>query len=132
MMTLSDEIKEFIVKSLARFDTPTQVAEAVKAEFDIEVSRQHVHTYDPGGSQPPASRWCELHAVTRQKFLHDVAEIGVAHKVVRLKILDRFARRAEANNLGTLAATFLEQAAKECGGAYETRKPRVPSKNPAP
>jgi len=131
MMTLTDEIKEFIVKALARFDTPTQVVELVKANFDIEISRQHVYTYDPACSQPPAQRWRELHAATREKFLRDVAEIGVAQKAVRLRMLDRFAQRAEARYHLTDAAAFLEQAAKECGGIYEGRKPALPAKGSA-
>ena len=138
MTTLSDEIKVFIVKRLACFDTPTQVAEAVKVNFDIEVSRQLVHSYDPGCAQQPRLRWRELHAATRAKFLSEVSDISVAHKAVRLRILDGFARRAEANKLGTLCATFLEQAAKEIGGIYEKQKVAAaalidaPPKSPAP
>jgi hypothetical protein len=51
-----------------------------------------------------------------------VAEIGVAQKAVRLRWLDRMARSAETNHRPALAALFLEQAAKECGGMYESRK----------
>jgi len=122
MSTLTDEIKEFIVKGLACFDTPSQVCEAVKVNFGIAVSRQQVFAYDPAGSRPPAPRWTALHAATRERFLSDVAEIGVAQKAVRLRWLDRMAQRAEANHRPTLAALFLEQAAKECGGMYESRK----------
>jgi len=132
MSTLSDEIKEFIVKGLARFDSPTQVAEAVKAAFDVEVSRQQVHAYDPACSQPPAPRWRELHAATRQAFLSDIAEIGIAQKAVRLRMLERYALGAETQKYFTRAAAFLEQAAKECGGFYEARKASVPPKSPAP
>ena len=128
MPNLSDEIKEFIVKGLARFDSPTQVAEAVKETFEIEVSRQQVHAYDPACSQPPAPRWLELHAATRQAFLSDIAEIGIAQKAVRLRMLERYARIAERQKYFIRAAALLEQAAKECGGIYEGRKPRVPSK----
>ena len=131
MTTLTDEIKEFIVKGLACFDTPSQVAEAVKATFGIEVSRQHVHTYDPASAQPPAPRWRELHAATRQAFLDDTAEIGIAQKAVRLRTLERYVQRAEARGSFTLAAAFLEQAAKECGGVYESRKSTLPPKGPA-
>jgi hypothetical protein len=119
---LTDEIKEFIVRGLARYETPSQVAAAVKSTFGIEVSRQLVHTYNPSGSRPVAERWCELHAVTRAKFLADVSEIGVAHRVVRLRMLDHFARLAMDDNYTIKAAAFLEQAAKECGGIYENRK----------
>ena len=125
---LTDEIKAFIVKGLARYDTPSQVAEAVREQFGIAVSRQQVFAYDPAGSRPPATRWVELHAATREKFLRDLAEIGVAQKAVRLRMLDRYARRAEANNFPHQAAEFLVQAAKECGGIYESRKSAPPPK----
>ena len=121
MPTLTDEIKTFIVKGLACYDTPSQVAEAVKATFGVEVSRQQVYVYDPGCSQPPALRWRELHAATRRAFLSEVAGIGVAHKAVRLRILDRLAHRCERNSVA-LALDCLEQAAKECGGIFESRK----------
>jgi hypothetical protein len=123
MPILTDEIKAFIVKGLACFDTPSQVAEAVKATFDLEINRQQVHTYDPDCSQPPAPRWRELHAATRERFLSDAAEIGIAQKAVRLRMLERYVQRAEARSFFTQAAAFLEQAAKECGGVYESRKP---------
>jgi hypothetical protein len=83
MPTLTDEIKTFIVKGLACYDTPSQVAEAVKAEFGLEVSRQQVYVYDPGCSQPPAQRWRDLHAATRAALLRELGEIGIAHRAVR-------------------------------------------------
>jgi hypothetical protein len=125
-ISLTDEIKAFIVRGLARYETPSQVARAVNATFGIEVSRQLVYRYDPAGSKPPAERWIELHAMTRAKFLAELAEIGVAQKVVRLWTLDRFAREAEDNNEMAACAAFLEQAAKECGGIYEGRRRGAP------
>jgi hypothetical protein len=125
---LTDEIRTFIVKSLACFDTPSQVAEAVKAHFDVEISRQHVYAYDPKSSQRVGQRWKELHAATRQAYLREVAEIGIADKTVRLAMLDRMAHHALANNRTTNAAALLEQAAKECGGLYESRRAIAPQR----
>jgi len=116
---LTDEVKAFIVRGLARYETPTQVAASVKANFDIEITRRQVFAYDPAGSRPPAQRWIDLHAATRAKFMQATAEIGVAQKVVRLRMLDRFAHRADEQNYTERAARFLAQAAKECGGFYE-------------
>jgi hypothetical protein len=128
MSELSDEIKTFIVKSLACYDTPSKVAEAVYVTFDVKVTRQQVHRYDPNCAQPPTERWCALHAATRQAFLADLAEIGVAHRNVRLRMLDRMARAAEERHNLTNAASLLEQAAKECGGIYDrTRPPSAPA-----
>ncbi|WP_395023201.1 DUF2280 domain-containing protein [Dongia sp.] len=137
MAILTDEIKEFIVRGLARYDTPTQVAAAVKVHFGVEITRQQVHEYNPAGHHPPASRWCELHAVTRAKFLDDISSIGIAQKAYRLKMLDRFARRSLENGSTFHAAEFMVLAAKECGGFYDKRRAPAaakdqPPKDPAP
>ena len=124
MPVLTDEIKTFIVKGLACYDTPSQVADAVRVNFDIVVSRQQVHEYDPACLRTPALRWRELHAATRQALLREHAEIGIAHRAVRLRRLDRLASRCERNNV-TTALKCLEMAAKECGGMYEKRRPIV-------
>ena len=121
MPVLTDEIKEFIVKGLACYDTPTYVAEAVRAIYGIEVTRQQVHEYDPACVRRPAQRWCDLHAASRAQFLQDAAAIGVANKLVRLRRLDRLANRCERNS-GALALVCLREAAKECGGMYENRR----------
>ena len=133
MATLSDEVKEFIVNSLACYDTPSQVAEAVRVTFGIEITRQQVFSYDPDGSRPPASRWKELHWATRHAYLRKVAEIGIAQKTVRLAMLERMVRNAMAHGNNINAAAYLAQAAKECGGIYENRRPIVvlPVQEPA-
>jgi hypothetical protein len=53
-------------------------------------------------------------------LLREVAEIGVAHKAVRLRMLGRLAARCERNSVA-LALASLEQAAKECGGIFERK-----------
>jgi hypothetical protein len=116
---LNDEIKEFIVKRLACYETPSRVAAAVRLDFGIDIDRRRIFDYDPKGSRPPAQRWIDLHAATRARFLRDVAEIGVAQKVIRLRALDRFAEMAEDNHRHDKAAKYLEQAARECGGFYD-------------
>jgi hypothetical protein len=123
--TLTDEIRIFIVKALACFDSPSQVVDAVKTNFGVSITRQHVYCYDPRSSQRMSPRWRELHAAARQAYLREVAEIGIAHRVVRLRMLERMAQRAEDRYHQTDAAAFLEQAAKECGGIYENRRPVV-------
>jgi hypothetical protein len=119
---LTDEVKTFIVKGLARYETPTRVAASVKTHFGIEIDRRQVFAYDPAGSRRPAKRWIDLHAATRAKFSRAAGEIGVAQKIVRLRMLDRFANRADEANQMERACRILEQAAKECGGFYEKQR----------
>jgi hypothetical protein len=127
MPTLTDEMKTFIVKGLACFDTPSEVADAVSAAFGVQVTRQHVHQYDPSCAQPPAERWRALHAATRKAFLADRAEIGIAQRNFRLRMLDKMAHYALQHHLRGEVAALLEQAARECGGMYDRQRYPVPS-----
>ncbi|HVZ00265.1 MAG TPA: DUF2280 domain-containing protein [Dongiaceae bacterium] len=119
MPPITDEIKTFIVRGLASFDTPSEVVAAVKVNFGVEVSRQQVYAYDPRCAQPPAPRWRELHAATRAAFLGEIAEIGIAHKAFRLRALDRMVHYALKHHYPGRAQSLLEQAAKECAGVFE-------------
>jgi len=121
---LSDEVKTFIVQQLACFETPSEVAKAVKDEFGIEVSRQAVEAYDPAkrAGRSLSEEFRSLFAATRETFLTDTAAIGVSHKVVRLRTLARLADRAEKQGNMVLVASLLEQVAKECGDAFTNRQ----------
>jgi hypothetical protein len=123
MAILTDEMKTFIVMGLARFETPSEVAGAVRSMFGVEVTRKQVHRYDPKCYEPPAPRWRELHAATRAAFLAEIAQIGISHKVVRLKMLDEITHYAIENRYRDDVAAYVEQAAKEVGGIYERKTP---------
>jgi hypothetical protein len=123
MAKLSEEVKTAIVQRLACYDTPQQVADAVKEEFGVDIDRRQVQLYDPTRSgKKPAQKWCDLFEVTRKKFLDEVDTIPIANKAVRLRRIDRMAREAEKMRNYPLAAQLLEQAAKETGGAYTNRR----------
>ncbi|MFJ0508107.1 DUF2280 domain-containing protein, partial [Acinetobacter baumannii] len=47
MAALKEPVKIFIVQSLACRDTPQEVVENVKQEFDVEISRSQCQAYDP-------------------------------------------------------------------------------------
>ncbi|MFH4247123.1 DUF2280 domain-containing protein, partial [Acinetobacter baumannii] len=47
MASLNKKQKLFIVRSLAVFNTPQETVSLVKEEFNIDVTRQQVETYDP-------------------------------------------------------------------------------------
>ena len=122
--SLAEEVKTFIVQQLACFKTPSGVAKAVKAEFSVDVSRQAIQVYDPT-SAAGRDLGAEMKAVfesTRARFLEETADIGLAHKAVRLRMLDRMATVAEERGNMALAAQLLEQCAKEMGGAYTNRR----------
>ena len=122
MAALSEEVKTFIVQRLACFDTPTQVAVAVKEEFGLEVSRQQVHTYSPGKGRRVHEKWVELHKATRAAYLKDTAAIGISHRAHRLARRERLIDQAEHMGTVALVGQLLEQAAKEMGEAFTNRK----------
>lgn len=124
MAVLPTEIKAFIVQGLACFDTPTQVAQAVKEEFNFEVSRQQVAQHDPTkiAGRTLAQKWVTLFEDARKTFREEVAGIPIANKAVRLRALDRMMTKAESMKNMALAAQLMEQAAKEMGGAYTNRQ----------
>jgi len=121
---LSTEVKAFIVQSLACFEPPTKVIELVKAEFNVQVSRQQVSQYSPGNAMAAklSQKWIDLFQSTRARFQTEIADIPIANKAYRLRTLDRMMTKAEGMRNMALAATLIEQAAKECGDAYTNRQ----------
>lgn len=122
MAQLTEEVKTFIVQRLAMYDTPTQVAEAVKEEYGVVIPRQGVQFYDPTVGAKPAKKWVALFEATRKNFRAAVADIPIANKSVRLRRLERMAVAAEQRKNYPLAASLLEQAAKEVGEQYTNRR----------
>ena len=124
MAALDDDVKAFIVRALACFDTPETVAKAVKAEFGLDVTRQQCEAYDPNKAIAAklGEKWRVLFEETRKSFLEDTSRIGIAHRAVRLKRLERMADKAENMGAIGLAASLMEQAAKEVGEAYTNKQ----------
>ena len=91
MATLREPIKVFIVQSLACFETPQQVADAVKQEFNIEIERQQVSAYDP--TKPTgknlSKKLKDLFTRTRKDFKSNIYDIPLANKAVRLNELQK-------------------------------------------
>lgn len=124
MAALSSDIKTFIVQALACFDTPSQVAEDVKKEFGVVVSRQQVESHNPtkASSRGLAQKWVTLFEDTRKRFREEMADIPIANRAYRLRILDRMATKAEGMRNMALAAQLMEQAAKEVGDMYTNKQ----------
>lgn len=124
MAALKNEVKGFIVQALACFDTPSQVSQAVKQEFDVDVTRQQVEQHDPtkrAGSHL-ALKWQTLFHDTRKRFREETADIPIANRAFRLRALGRMAEKAESMKNMALTAQLLEQAAKEVGDVYVNRR----------
>lgn len=123
MATLTEDVKAFIVQALACFDTPTQVSEAVKEEFGLEITRQQVAAYDPTKrtTRNLAKKWREIFHATRKSFLEETAAIPIANQSFRLKALQRMYEKTSSRGNFGMAAQLIEQAAKEAGGMFVNR-----------
>lgn len=128
MAALNADVKAFIVQALACFDTPSQVAEAVRAKFDITVSRQQVETHDPTKrcGKGLAKRWADLFSEARASFQRATIDVPIAHKAYRLRVLSRLLERAECRGDLIGALKLMEQAARECGDVYVARRVAAP------
>lgn len=118
MAQLKKEVKLFIVRSLAIFNTPTETAELVYQEFGLKVTRQNCEKYDPTKrtAQNLSQELKDEFFATREEFLNTPKNIPIANKAYRLQKLQKIVDSAGKNSV--LVMNALEQAAKEVGGAF--------------
>ncbi|KVD48643.1 hypothetical protein WS61_07430 [Burkholderia sp. ABCPW 11] len=119
MAALPEPVKARIVQGLACFDSPSQVARDVLAEFGMNVTPQHCESYDPtkaAGAKVGKKRRAEFEAI-RAAFLADLGQSAMSHRAVRLRRLERLMNRAENSGNIVLTAQLIEQISRECEGA---------------
>lgn len=124
MAKLTEPIKIVIVQALACFDTPTEVAKAVKEEFGLVITRQQVAGYDPTKAtcKGMAKKLRAIFESTRAAFLEDITTIPIAQQAVRLRALQKELERAKSSGNSAMVLDVLERAAKEVGGAFTNRR----------
>ncbi|AOA58205.1 DUF2280 domain-containing protein [Acinetobacter larvae] len=118
MAALKEPVKIFIVQSLACFDTPQQVVEAVKQEYGIEITRQQVALYDPTkvAGRNLSKKLKDLFHKTRNDFKTNVFDIPLANKAVRLTELQKIYNDPKVNRI--LRTKLIRQVKDEMQG-YE-------------
>ena len=121
---LTPELRTYVVQALACFDTPSEVAKALKAEFGVTITPQSIECYDPTkrAGRNTAKKWRALFDQTRKDFLENTAQIGVAHRAVRMRKLQKQVDLNEQRGNSAMVAQLLEQAAKEMGDHYTDRR----------
>lgn len=124
MAALNDDQKLFIVQALACFDAPSQVIESVKQEFELDVSPQQLQAYNPAtkAGARMSQKLKDIFEATRKRFLAEVSDIPVANQAYRLRQLQRMVHESMRRKNIVLAASLLEQAAKESGGMFTNRR----------
>ena len=116
MAALKEPVKIFIVQSLACFETPQQVADAVKQEYGIEISRQQVAVYDPTkySGRNLSKKLKDLFESTRTDFREKIEDIAIANKAYRLRELQKMYDDSGRNKRAK--QNLLKQAFQETDG----------------
>ncbi|MCU4331924.1 MULTISPECIES: DUF2280 domain-containing protein [Acinetobacter calcoaceticus/baumannii complex] len=121
MAALRKEVKLYIVRSLAVFNTPQETVELVNEEFKIKISRQQCERYDPTkrAGKDLSQELKEEFEHTRNEFLEKPLNIPIANLAVRLQRLEKQYSVHAKNPLFSLK--ILEQAAKDMGGQFTNK-----------
>lgn len=124
--------KLFIVRSLAKFMTPSQVVSEIKEKFKIEVSPQQVETYDPTkvAGADLSKEFVDLFHETRKHYIaQPIYNIEGANDIVQLQLLSDLLI-AKKNNV-VMAIKLIDQMQKIVKGHYE-KKIEITGKDGAP
>jgi hypothetical protein len=116
MAALKEPVKMFIVQSLACFETPQQVANAVMQRFGIEIDRRQCENYDPTkfAGRNLSKKLKDLFERTRQDFRENVEDIAIANKAFRLMELQKMYEDSGKNK--RTKQNLLKQAFQETDG----------------
>ena len=122
MAALKKEVKLFIVRSLAVFNTPTETAELVNQEYGIKVTKQQCEKYDP--TKRAGENLSEELRVdfkkTRGMFLGKPEAIPIANLAVRMQRYENLFQKYSKNRVA--ATSILRQAAEDMGGKYTNKQ----------
>ena len=122
MAVLKKEVKLFIVRSLAVFNTPTETAELVHQDYGVVVTKQQCEKYDPtkrSGENLSPELKAEFEA-TREEFLEKPKNIPIANLSVRLQRMENQYQKHGKNRVAALS--ILKQAAEDMGGKYTNKQ----------
>lgn len=122
MAALKKEVKLFIVRSLAVFNTPTETVELVNQEYGVIVTKQQCEKYDPTkrAGENLSEELKKDFEKTREMFLGKPESIPIANLSVRLQRLENQYQKHSKNRVAALS--ILKQAAEDMGGKYTNRQ----------
>ncbi|ELW90946.1 PF10045 family protein [Acinetobacter sp. WC-743] len=121
MAALKKEVKLFIVRSLAVFNTPTETVELVNQEYGVIVTKQQCEKYDPTkrAGENLSEELKKDFEKTREMFLGKPENIPIANLSVRLQ---RYENMFIGTKNNVMKLKIQEQAAKDMGGQYTNRQ----------
>lgn len=124
MATLPAKVQRFAVRRLAQFDRPSEVRDAIRETYAIEVTLPQLGHYDPTTSQGGklSEKLCELFHEEREKAKKEIDQIPLAHRPYRLRQLQKLLEDdSVARNVVFRRDTVIE-AEKVMGEMYTNKQ----------
>ncbi len=120
----------FIVQSLACFETPQQVADAVEEIYKIKIDRKQCHSYDPTkyAGRNLSKKLKDLFEQTRKEFRENIDDIAIANKAFRLRELQKMYEDSGKNK--RTKQNLLKQAFQETDGRVTKQEITGPDGGP--
>ena len=130
MAALKEPVKIFIVQSLACFETPQQVADAVEEIYKIKIDRKQCHSYDPTkyAGRNLSKKLKDLFEQTRKEFRENIDDIAIANKAFRLRELQKMYEDSGKNKRAK--QNLLKQAFQETDGRVTKQEITGPDGGP--
>ncbi len=130
MAALKEPVKMFIVQSLACFETPQQVADAVEEIYKIKIDRKQCHSYDPTkyAGRNLSKKLKDLFKQTRKEFRENIDDIAIANKAFRLRELQKMYEDSGKNKRAK--QNLLKQAFQETDGRVTKQEITGPDGGP--
>jgi hypothetical protein len=112
---LSGEQRRFIIRALAKWNSPSEVARMVLDEFGITITRQLAQTYDPtrAAGVKLAPELKKYFREQREYFVKHLEEQPFAHRSIRLDELKKIYDEARDAGDRKSAIKALDSAGKE-------------------
>lgn len=111
---LTQPQRRYIVRALARFNSPTEVCRMVKTEYGLDIYRQLAARHDPTteAGQTLGEGLKKLFYSTREQFVEQLEQQPLAHRAMRLDQLKKLYDAALDAGNPKLAVRILSEADK--------------------
>lgn len=127
MAELTHQQKREVTLMLACFKKPAEIVRELRETHGIEATIRQIMSYDVAGAYYEAGEeFRPLFEAARKAYVHDIAVVPIAQAAFRLNELQKLFDGAVLAKNRVLAASLLEQAAKDSGGVFSNVRVNVP------
>lgn len=126
---LTEEQRAWLVTAWATFKRAPDIVTEFEQTFGFKLATPNAHKYNCSGitsieeaKHRGLAKWMDLHNKVRTEFEAAIKDIPIANATYRMQQLDKMFEDAMGKRNFRMAASLLEQAAKESGGAFSNKR----------